>query len=105
MDTNKENRFIYDTPTGMIEKQGRLYKGMSTYDPNRSVFVKCLTIFFSLVILILPGAALTYLGGMGIFSLVKNGYSAENFQILLIFIFGVPMLVGGIKVILVNIKK
>jgi hypothetical protein len=37
--------YIYDTPTGIVEKEGLLFRGMTSYDSNRPVWVKILIVF------------------------------------------------------------
>ena len=91
---NKEktdNQYIYDTPMGIIEKEGRLLRGMSSYDNNRPFWVKILIIFFSLMMFVFPAIFLFVLGIIVI-----------NF--LLIF-FGILFLICGTIAIYKNLKR
>ena len=83
--------YTYDTPTGIVEKEGQMFRGMAKHDGKRPLFVKILTIFFSLLIFVLPGIALSIMGFRGVISFAT--------------ILGLLMLIAGIVVIYQNIRK
>jgi hypothetical protein len=85
------NQYIYDTPTNIVEKEGILFRGMTSYKKNKPQWVKILTIFFSLVILVFPGIFLSII-------LFSGGIS-------IITILGPLFLVGGIIAIYQNVRK
>jgi hypothetical protein len=93
--------YKYDTPTNLIEKQGDMYRAITDHNPNRSLFLRILIIFFSLFILIFPG----------LFCLFIAIYVLVDFEIWNLFPFflniliGLPLTIGGIKAIYNNIKK
>lgn len=90
-DKKIDNQYLYDTPTGIVEKEGKLFRGMSSYDKNRPVWVKILVIFFSTLVLVLPGICLsvfTFIGGISVATIL-----------------GPLFLIGGVIAIYQNIRK
>ena len=97
--------YIYDTPTSIVEKEGLLFRGMTSYDSNRPVWVKILIIFFSLLIFVLPGLFLSWISVAGIYEMAQGQVKlSEGYQWFFVLAFGVLLLIGGIMAIYQNIR-
>jgi len=96
---------IYDTPTGIIEKEGNMWRGMTTYNSKRSLWLRALIIFFSFIILILPGLLLIYIGGAVIYLALNKQETLQIYPLLISIIVGLPLLIGGMKAVYQNSRK
>ena len=100
-----EEPFKYDTPTNMVEKEGELFRGMSSAK-SKSLFLRIITIIFSLIILVIPGGFVFFVGLASILSIIFPKFGADmrgNFFAPLLF--GGVLFLGGIVLIYRNIKK
>jgi hypothetical protein len=50
--------YIYDTPIGIVQKEGAMCRGMGTYDPDRATWVRVIAIIFALGVFLFPGISL-----------------------------------------------
>jgi len=97
-----DDSYIYDTPTGIIEKEGRLFRGM-TDAKNRPLWLRLLIIFFSLVIFVIPGLFL--FGGFLIAFIYHPYLDSSSYEAVIPFFLGLLLLSGGMFVIYKNLKK
>ena len=97
--------YIYDTPTGIVEKEGLLFRGMTSYDSNRPVWVKILIVFFSLLIFVLPWLFISWISVAVIYEMAQGQVKlSEGYQWLFGLAFGVLLLIGGVMAIYQNIR-
>lgn|ERR1035437_3330400 len=47
--------YIYDTPVGVIQKEGEFFRGMATRDKNRPMIIRVIAVLFALLFFIIPG--------------------------------------------------
>ncbi len=103
MDTQRklQEPYIYDTPTGIIQKEGQFFRGIGTHDANRSIFVRSMAIFFSLFMFVLPGFFVPFF----IVSVALGETDPSPFWFILPVIFGGLWMSAGILVIYQNVRK
>ncbi len=95
--------YIYDTPTGIIQKEGNMFRGAATHDPNRPLWVKVMAIFFACLVFLLPG--LTFL--IGVTWSISSGFVKLNefYVVILPILVGAFCTYGGIVIVRANMRK
>jgi hypothetical protein len=98
--------YIYDTPTGIVEKEGMMLRGMGD-NKTKPLWVRLLSVFFSLVIFVIPGLSLTIFIYGSLIAILMEGKFVMSDAVsgIIPAILGPIFLVGGLIVIYKNIKK
>ena len=96
---------VDNTPTGLLNMQGDMLRGMTDNSKERSLFVRILTIFFSLVILLIPGLLLAWFGVEWYLNEGQRVGVAMNISGVIPSVIAILMIIGGIYGIMVNLRK
>ena len=103
-DDKINTEYTYDPPTGIVEKGGKMIRGMMDAE-GRPLSVRIITIILSLFLFVFPGLLSTITSIFALFDAFGEDMGNLGIlQFLLIFILSIVILICGISVIYRNIR-